>query len=103
MPTGRHRLRSVQVASGASLAGGLQLQSVHTARDGTRKLVFALVGDWEGGDGPAGSARGTVETVLIPMTNRQGQNLRYTACLSTQVRGSACGLGNGLGFGGHGA
>ncbi|KAG2436286.1 hypothetical protein HXX76_006597 [Chlamydomonas incerta] len=74
-----------KVAAGASLAGGLQLQSVHTARDGTRKLVFALVGDWEGGDGPAGSARGTVETVLIPMTNRQGQNLRYTACLSTQV------------------
>lgn len=31
------------------------------------------------------ATRGTVETVLIPMTNRSGQNLRYTACLSTQV------------------
>jgi adenine C2-methylase RlmN of 23S rRNA A2503 and tRNA A37 len=47
----------------ASLSGGLTLQSVHTARDGTHKLVFAL-GGVEGG--PAGS----VETVLIPMYNR---------------------------------
>lgn len=67
-----------KVAAGASLAGGLALQGAHTAKDGTRKLVFALVAE-EGG------ARGTVETVLIPMANRQGQNLRYTACLSTQV------------------
>ncbi|GLC46808.1 hypothetical protein PLESTB_001801100 [Pleodorina starrii] len=72
-----------KVASGASLEGGMQLQSVHTARDGTRKLVFALLGGEAGG--PATATRGTVETVLIPMTNRSGQNLRYTACLSTQV------------------
>ncbi|GIL77975.1 hypothetical protein Vretimale_7376 [Volvox reticuliferus] len=72
-----------KVFSGASLEGGLQLQSIHTARDGTRKLVFALL---EGEHGsPAGGTHGTVETVLIPMTNRSGQNLRYTACLSTQV------------------
>ncbi len=69
----------MQVAATASLSGGLQLQSVHTARDGTRKLVFAL----QGAEG--GGATGSVETVLIPMTNRQGKNLRYTACLSTQV------------------
>ncbi|KXZ48715.1 hypothetical protein GPECTOR_26g618 [Gonium pectorale] len=87
-----------KVAASASLAGGLQLQSVHTARDGTRKLVFALVsgeGEEDAGEpqtaregapgGPPLATRGTVETVLIPMTNRQGEKLRYTACLSTQV------------------
>ncbi len=73
------------MSAGASLEGGIQLQSVHTARDGTRKLVFSLLGGEQGG--PVGSTRGTVETVLIPMTNRSGQNLRYTACLSTQVGG----------------
>ncbi|GLI63461.1 hypothetical protein VaNZ11_006434 [Volvox africanus] len=72
-----------KVFSGASLEGGLQLQSVHTARDGTRKLVFALLGGEQGGR--ARGTHGTVETVLIPMTNRSGENLRYTACLSTQV------------------
>lgn len=51
------------VAAAGSLCGGLTLQSVNTARDGTHKLVFALHG------GPAG---GNVETVLIPMTNRCG-------------------------------
>lgn len=56
-------ITSQQVAANASLAGGLQLQSVHTARDGTHKLVFALVAE-------EGSATGTVETVLIPMRNK---------------------------------
>lgn len=55
---------SPQVNSGASLSGGVTLQSVHTARDGTRKLVFAL----NPGEGTAAS--GTVETVLIPMPNK---------------------------------
>ncbi|KAF6266180.1 hypothetical protein COO60DRAFT_1633214 [Scenedesmus sp. NREL 46B-D3] len=63
------------VAQGASLAGGLSLQSASTARDGTHKLVFAVHG------GPGGN----VETVLIPMHNRDGSQLRYTACLSSQV------------------
>lgn len=67
-----------QVQRVASISGGLQLQTVHTARDGTRKLVFALLPD-------EGRASGTVETVLIPMTNRSGEHPRYTACLSTQV------------------
>jgi 23S rRNA (adenine2503-C2)-methyltransferase len=48
------------VMQGGSLAGGLTLQSVSTARDGTHKLVFAVHG------GPGGN----VETVLIPMTNK---------------------------------
>lgn len=65
-------------AAATSLSGGLRLQQVHTARDGTHKLVFDLVTE-EGG------TSGTVETVLIPMTNKSGGNLRYTACLSTQV------------------
>ncbi|KAF8055722.1 rlmN [Scenedesmus sp. PABB004] len=59
----------------ASLGGGLSLQSVTTARDGTHKLVFAL----------HGAPGGSVETVLIPMTNRDGSQPRYTACLSSQV------------------
>ncbi|GFH11905.1 elp3 domain-containing protein, partial [Haematococcus lacustris] len=67
-----------KVSAAASLSGGMTLQSVQTARDGTHKLVFSLA-EVEGG------ARGSVETVLIPMTNRSGTNLRYTACLSTQV------------------
>jgi 23S rRNA (adenine2503-C2)-methyltransferase len=48
------------VREAGSLAGGLTLQSVSTARDGTHKLVFAVHG------GPGGN----VETVLIPMRNR---------------------------------
>lgn len=43
------------------------------------RLVFAV----HGGDG--GKA-GSVETVLIPMYNKDGSQPRYTICLSTQVR-----------------
>lgn len=50
---------------------------MHVASDGTRKIVYSLHGE-EG-------ASGTVETVLIPMTNKAGQNMRYTACVSSQV------------------
>ncbi|GAX77170.1 hypothetical protein CEUSTIGMA_g4615.t1 [Chlamydomonas eustigma] len=67
-----------KVITSASLSGGLTLQSVRTAQDGTKKLVFAL-------NQGEGSAMGTVETVLIPMPNKNGINSRYTACLSTQV------------------
>ena len=52
------------VAEAASLSGGLTLQSVSTARDGTHKLVFALNG------GVGGAVGVNVETVLIPMRNR---------------------------------
>ncbi len=55
-------LLCTQVASCASLTSTIALQSVHSARDGTRKLVFALSGD--------GASKATVETVLIPMTNK---------------------------------
>ncbi len=48
------------------------------ASDGTRKIVYSLHGD-EG-------AGGSVETVLIPMSSRAGQTMRYTACVSSQVR-----------------
>ncbi|GBF88050.1 23S rRNA (adenine(2503)-C(2))-methyltransferase [Raphidocelis subcapitata] len=65
--------------AGASLHGGLTLQRVSTAPDGTHKLVFALHGGGEG------AATGSVETVLIPMYNRAGTQPRYTACLSSQV------------------
>ncbi len=62
----------------ANISGGLELESVSTAPDGTHKLVFSL----KQGEG---SAQGRVETVLIPMTSRGNRNIRYTACLSTQV------------------
>ena len=41
------------------------------------RLVFALTG--------GGPTTGSVETVLIPMRDRGGSRLRYTACLSSQV------------------
>jgi hypothetical protein len=40
------------------------------------RLIFALHG---------GPTTGNVETVLIPMRDRGGSRLRYTACLSSQV------------------
>jgi hypothetical protein len=56
--THTHTHTCAQVASHASLTGGLQLQEAHTARDGTRKLIFALVPE-------EGQASGTVETVRM--------------------------------------
>lgn len=46
-----------------TLDGGLRLQTVHTAPDGTRKLLSTLA------DGLA--ADGSVETVMIPVVRRQ--------------------------------
>lgn len=66
------------VAQEASLSGGLTLQSTHVAGDGTKKLVFSLNAD-------DGTAIGSVETVLIPMMNKSTGNVRYTACVSSQV------------------
>lgn len=43
--------------------GGLRLQTVHTAPDGTRKLLLTLA------DGSASD--GLVETVMIPVVRRQ--------------------------------
>ncbi len=80
-----------QVAAHGNLSGGLVLKATHSARDGTHKLVFDLVGG-------EGTATGTIETVLIPMTNRQGTGLRYTACVSTQV---GCAMNCQVGGGGE--
>ena len=60
-----------------SLDGGLALETVHTAADGTRKLIFRLI---------SGAALGaTVETVIIPIVRRGGERPRVTVCVSSQV------------------
>ncbi len=61
----------------------IHLQEVHTARDGTCKMIFALNPD-------EGTTQGSVETVLIPMMQGGGNQkaadvMRYTACVSSQV------------------
>eukprot|EP00891_Asterochloris_glomerata_P001224 jgi/Astpho2/1224/gw1.00023.18.1_t len=58
----------------ATVDGGLELQRVHSAADGTRKLVFRLTG-----------AGFHVETVLIPVVRSQGRRPRTTLCISSQV------------------
>lgn len=72
-----HLPRRDAVRSELSLDGGLALEKVHTAADGTRKLVFRLI------SGPAPGA--TVETVLIPIVRRGGERPRMTVCVSSQV------------------
>jgi 23S rRNA (adenine2503-C2)-methyltransferase len=57
--------------------GGIRLQSVHTASDGTRKLLFTLA------DGSPSD--GLVETVMIPIVRRQGDRQRITVCVSSQI------------------
>jgi hypothetical protein len=76
----------------ASVDGGLELQQVARAADGTRKLVFRLTC----GEGAGGS----VETVLIPVVREQGKKPRVTVCVSSQV-GGAWGPGGWAGRG-HG-
>eukprot|EP00884_Botryococcus_braunii_P008317 jgi/Botrbrau1/17487/Bobra.0054s0070.1 len=61
----------------ATLDGGLRLQSIHRASDGTQKMVFNLTG--------LGSASMAVEAVLIPIVRRGGQRARTTLCISSQV------------------
>ncbi|MEW5297772.1 MAG: hypothetical protein WDW36_000956 [Sanguina aurantia] len=60
-----------------TLDGGLKLQQVVRARDGTRKLVFKLTT----GEG----AGGQVEAVLIPVVRQAGLRDRVTLCVSSQV------------------
>jgi 23S rRNA (adenine2503-C2)-methyltransferase len=63
----------------ATCSGGLHLQSVHTANDGTRKMLFMMDGD----------SLAQVETVLIPVVRRQvrpgallfGQDMLFTVAL----------------------
>lgn len=63
----------------ASLEGGLLLEEVVTAADGTTKLVLKLT-EGEG----CGSS---VEAVLIPAQHRSQGKLRLTLCVSSQVGG----------------
>ncbi|KAF8072775.1 rlmN [Scenedesmus sp. PABB004] len=61
----------------ASVDGGLLLDSVARAADGTRKLVFKLT------EGPGAGA--SIEAVLIPMAHRRGERNHVTLCVSSQV------------------
>ncbi|KAF6259257.1 hypothetical protein COO60DRAFT_1270164 [Scenedesmus sp. NREL 46B-D3] len=61
----------------ASVDGGLLLEQVAAAKDGTTKLVFKLT-EGEG-------AGGSVEAVLIPMLHRRGARKHVTLCVSSQV------------------
>jgi 23S rRNA (adenine2503-C2)-methyltransferase len=61
----------------ATLDGGLALERVSAAADGTRKMVFRLTA------GPAAGA--TVETVVIPITREAGAKARVTLCVSSQA------------------
>ena len=70
-------LRRDAVRDTVSVDGGLALERVQTAADGTRKLVFKLTA------GPAAGA--AVETVLIPVVRRGGARPRVTVCVSSQV------------------
>ena len=63
----RRRLTEYPVAVDA-----LSLQSVHTAQDGTKKLVFHL------------SHGGAVESVIIPAVSSSGRK-RNTLCISSQL------------------
>lgn len=66
----------------ATLDAGLAFESVTTASDGTRKIIFRLT------DGPGRDK--TVETVVIPMrSNNRIRHERYTLCVSSQV---GCGM-----------
>ena len=68
----RDKLRNL-----ATLDGGLEVVSVHSAADTTRKIIFRLTA------GPA--AGGQVETVIIPITRESGSKQRMTVCVSSQV------------------
>ncbi|GFR44485.1 hypothetical protein Agub_g5748 [Astrephomene gubernaculifera] len=60
-----------------SLSGGLRLQRVVRAADGTRKLQFEVT--------HGSAAGGAVEAVIIPVVRQQGRRDRLTLCVSSQV------------------
>ncbi|CAM9397401.1 unnamed protein product [Discosporangium mesarthrocarpum] len=68
----RNKLRAVVTAD-----GGLELEDVKLAMDGTRKMVSRLTS----GEG----AGKQVETVIIPMVGGRKKAARYTVCVSSQV------------------
>ncbi|CAM9586486.1 unnamed protein product [Laminaria digitata] len=68
----RERVGAISTAD-----GGLRLEDVQSAADGTRKLVSVLTS----GEG----AGKKVETVIIPMLRGPQREPRYTVCVSSQV------------------
>ncbi|KAL3159059.1 hypothetical protein ABBQ32_011057 [Trebouxia sp. C0010 RCD-2024] len=60
----------------ATLDGGLELQSVHRAADGTCKMLFKLKDQ---------DVAGAIETVLIPVVREGSLKPRTTLCVSSQV------------------
>jgi len=66
-----------KLEANATVDGGLQLLDVHTASDGTRKLIFKVT------KGPAEG--GTIEAVLIPILRSTGRRERITICVSSQL------------------
>jgi 23S rRNA (adenine2503-C2)-methyltransferase len=66
-----------KIRDAATFDGGLRLESVAAAKDGTKKLVFKLTE----GEGRGGS----VEAVLIPVVREGGSKPRVTLCVSSQV------------------
>lgn len=61
----------------ATIDGGIELVGIHSASDGTRKLIFKLT---------VGKAAGSeVEAVLIPIVRERGSKPRLTLCVSSQV------------------
>lgn len=64
------------MASVATFSGGLKVQQIHTAKDGTRKILSRV----EGGQDYA-----LVETVMIPIARRGGSRARLTVCVSSQI------------------
>mmetsp|Transcript_22102 Transcript_22102/g.28626 ORF Transcript_22102/g.28626 Transcript_22102/m.28626 type:complete len:455 (+) Transcript_22102:53-1417(+) len=61
----------------STVDGGLRLESVASAQDGTKKMIFEVMN---------GQAKGkSVETVIIPMKGGKVKQDRYTICVSSQV------------------
>jgi 23S rRNA (adenine2503-C2)-methyltransferase len=67
----------------ASMDGGLQLSAIHTASDGTRKLVFDVIYNNNNNNPSSSTAR--VEAVLIPIVREHGSKSRLTLCVSSQL------------------
>lgn len=76
----RHRIgwkTRENIRACATADGGLELEDVQLAADGTRKMVSILTcGEGEGKK---------IETVIIPMLRGPQRKPRYTVCVSSQV------------------
>ena len=85
---GRNFLATVEAHGGARLDAGLELEEVHRANDGTRKLLFtsAYFADHDF----AADSYSRIETVMIPIVRGHGRKPRLTVCVSSQV---GCAMG----------